>query len=166
MSTCKLTSGQQLIFCCFLNRPDIKKTSQGYLRSKHVGRPCSSSVALANSRRCACLPLCELVRLGLDLHLYEAPHVSTADWNSKLAEHADMRMQVDISVPKIEVVNVGGRTEGYEPGEPANGEYALDIQVNLTRAGYCRLRSADLQSIALRRGPSLSAFGVAGMLVS
>ena len=66
-----------------------------------------------------------------------------------------MRTQVGIPVPVIDVLNVGGRTGGYTPGDPANGEYALDIQVHpsSSTSTYFILRhclmlcSAALQSV-------------------
>ena len=32
-------------------------------------------------------------------------------------------------MPDIKVLNVGGVKDGYPPGDPADGEYALDVQV-------------------------------------
>ena len=41
-----------------------------------------------------------------------------------------MRTQVGIDVPDIKVLDVGGITDTtYDPNNPADGEYALDIQV-------------------------------------
>ena len=40
-----------------------------------------------------------------------------------------MLAQVGIPVPDVMVENVGGATGVYTPGDPADGEYALDMQV-------------------------------------
>ena len=40
-----------------------------------------------------------------------------------------MLAQVGIPVPNIMVTNVGGATGVYTPEDPADGEYALDMQV-------------------------------------
>ena len=40
-----------------------------------------------------------------------------------------MHMQVEIPVPEVVVKNVGGATGVYKRNDPADGEYALDMQV-------------------------------------
>ena len=45
------------------------------------------------------------------------------------------RAQVGIPVPDVMVINVGGATGDPSPGDPADGEFALDMQVILLRQG-------------------------------
>ena len=71
-----------------------------------------------------------------------------------------MRVQANIPVPEVMVMNVGGATGVHSPGYPEDGAYALDMQVPpncplpppLIQHCETMLCSVALQSVVLPAG--------------
>ena len=69
-------------------------------------------------------------------------------------------------MPDIKVLNVGGVKDGYTPGDPADGEYALDIQVPYPARGTQGYAVCGAAMLCTALGPSLPPFCAAGTPMS